>query len=270
MCRLFGLVANKPVDVRFSFNEAQSSLRSQSAKNPDGWGIAWYKSPGIAQVCKEPIAAKESGVFTCHVEKVRSNLIVAHVRKATEGCNREENTHPFKYEKWVFAHNGGIKSFSRLRERLSLDLKKRIQGATDSEVYFYWLLQCTDKAGSSAVEGIRTAICEIASSHEHSGLNFLLSDGCSLYAFRYGRDRRDYYSLFYLKRGPTSPSDLDFVSKETNQLIEYKRAHGEEAVLIASEQLTQGEAWQEIPWGSLVVVQPNLMVEKTHIVGRSR
>jgi glutamine amidotransferase len=44
MCRLFGLYANKAVDVQFSFYEAKESIEKLSSRNPDGWGIAWYYS----------------------------------------------------------------------------------------------------------------------------------------------------------------------------------------------------------------------------------
>jgi glutamine amidotransferase len=44
MCRLFGLYANKAVDVQFSFYEAEESIEKLSSRNPDGWGIAWYYS----------------------------------------------------------------------------------------------------------------------------------------------------------------------------------------------------------------------------------
>ncbi len=42
MCRLFGLYANKLVNVYFSFFEAERSFEDLSKKNPDGWGIAWF------------------------------------------------------------------------------------------------------------------------------------------------------------------------------------------------------------------------------------
>ena len=44
---------------------------------------------------------------------IRSDNIVAHIRKATQGRVALENTHPFVRELWgrywVFAHNGDLK-----------------------------------------------------------------------------------------------------------------------------------------------------------------
>ena len=46
---------------------------------------------------------------------IRSENIVAHIRKATQGRVALENTHPFVRELWgrywVFAHNGDLKDF---------------------------------------------------------------------------------------------------------------------------------------------------------------
>lgn len=264
MCRLFGLVANRQVDVNFSFAQAPHSLVSQSAWNPDGWGIAWYDK-GRARVYKEPIPAKESEYLPSLTKEIKASLIIAHVRKGTAGGRRLENTHPFQHGNFVFAHNGSIQTPSRLRAMLVPDLNSQIQGETDSELYFYWLLQCI-QGRQDAVAGVRTAIQEIIEHHQYLGLNFLLCDGLSLYAFRYGSGSQGYYSLFYLKRDPTSPPYLHAVSQETRQLIEYKLQEDEKAVLVVSEKLTTGESWQEIPWDSLTIVQPNLAVKTTRIV----
>lgn len=44
MCRLFGLVSNRPVEIHFSLAESRASIRDLSYCNPDGWGIGWYEN----------------------------------------------------------------------------------------------------------------------------------------------------------------------------------------------------------------------------------
>ncbi len=39
MCRLFGVIANKEVDMDFSFNLADKPFREFAKSNPHGWGI---------------------------------------------------------------------------------------------------------------------------------------------------------------------------------------------------------------------------------------
>ncbi len=76
---------------------------------------------------------------------IRSDNIVAHIRKATQGRVALENTHPFVRELWgrywVFAHNGDLKDFApRLHGAF------RPVGDTDSERAFCWLMQELAKA----------------------------------------------------------------------------------------------------------------------------
>ncbi len=97
------------------------------------------------------------------------------------------------------------------------------------------------------------------------GLNFLLSDGRSLYAFRYSKYNRDYYSLFWLKRDSAEPGPLEYLSDETSALIHSKSLRGEKTVLVCSERLTE-ENWKEIKVGTLLVVSPNPIVEKVKIL----
>jgi len=42
MCRLFGLYANVPVNVTFSFYEARTSMYELSRRNPDGWAVSVF------------------------------------------------------------------------------------------------------------------------------------------------------------------------------------------------------------------------------------
>ncbi|MFZ2541555.1 MAG: class II glutamine amidotransferase, partial [Gallionella sp.] len=54
----------------------------QVADNPDGWGIAWREN-GAFRLSKEPIPAHQSALFAQLSGSTCSNLIIAHVRKAT-------------------------------------------------------------------------------------------------------------------------------------------------------------------------------------------
>jgi len=106
------------------------------------------------------------------------------------------------------------------------------------------------------VRGIRTAIAEVRE-YTHTGLNFLLSDGSALYAFRYSSRDLDHYSLFYLVRSADA-GPLSGVSEETRMLLDAKALANEKAVLVCSEKLTQGENWQEIKAGQLLIVYSRL------------
>jgi len=252
MCRLFGLVANKPVGARFSILEAERSLKEQAKEGHhlSGWGIGWYEDSGEVRVEKEPLPVTISERLPHIVPKACSTLIIAHVRKASRGSEKKENTHPFAHEKWLFAHNGTIrKGVERLKEKLG-DWTRHIKGETDSEVLFYWLLKNWDE--ENPVRGIWRAISELLTAeYEFSALNFLLASGRKLYTFRFHREKPAYYTLYWLERSPM----LEAVSRAGLQILVEKAKRGERAILVASERLTEAELWQELKNGQLLWVE---------------
>jgi glutamine amidotransferase len=104
MCRLLGLVANKPVDIKFSLQR----FKKFSTNNPDGWGIGWYEN-NSPMVFKQGISANDKGSQLPELSKeVRSKIIITHVRKKTVAPASVINSHPFQYKNWLFAHNGFV------------------------------------------------------------------------------------------------------------------------------------------------------------------
>ena len=82
---------------------------------------------------------------------MRADLVVGHVRHATIGALRTENTHPFRYRQWLFAQTGTVSEFDQVRERLIASvpefLRSGIRGETDAEVVFHVFLSFLHDAG---------------------------------------------------------------------------------------------------------------------------
>lgn len=253
MCRLLGVIANKPVDLRFSLVEGPNTVMSMSHWNPDGWGVGWYRDDGTPVVIKEPTLAAASNRYHRTAAEGRSRIFIAHVRRATTGELSYENCHPFTKDNWIFAHNGSVEDYESLMECLTEAHRKSIMGETDSEILFHWLLQNIE-ACDSVIDGVKAAIEEIRS---YTAINFLLSDGERMYAYREAKTSTDYYTLYWLVRYPTSPGPLEARSNEVKVLLESKAMRGEKAVLVCSEKLTD-EPWKEIPLGDLLVVDETL------------
>jgi len=81
MCRLFGLVANKKVNVKFSFSEADLPFKELGSSNPDGWGI-WYYENGNPKISKESNSIEKSLILNDIIKQKISNIFVSHVRKS--------------------------------------------------------------------------------------------------------------------------------------------------------------------------------------------
>jgi len=253
MCRLFGLYANRNVDVRFSFYKADESFVKQSCKNLSGWGIAWFDGKRW-NIYKEPRPLFQSSRAEELIKQVYGRIVVSHVRKATHGGETMENTHPWLYRGWVFAHNGIIDE-KRLLDLLKSEYRD-LEGSTDSERFFHLIIQEIDKLGDP-IKGIKSAVDKVKYI-EFSSLNFIASDGKRLYALRYAAERENYYTLYYTERPGEPP--LHKLSEETGQLIEMKFAKGGKAVIIASECMTE-ENWRPIENKHLVVVGEDLSLK---------
>ena len=106
MCRLYGFIANESTKVDCSLVYAQNALMLQSRVDErghghtDGWGIATYLN-GKPNLQKKTGAAFSDQLFSDTAERTYSTTIVAHVRHATVGENKLENTHPFVVVDWL-------------------------------------------------------------------------------------------------------------------------------------------------------------------------
>ncbi len=241
MCRLLGVVANKPDEFSSALEQFKEKF---SETNADGWGIGWYQND-MAQVFKEGIPAHDPTSQLNRLSKeVKSQIIIAHVRKLSHGPPSEENSHPFRFHNWLFAHNGIIDR-DHLFSLLDPKYQKQLKGETDSEVYFYWLLQNIEIHNDDVIQGVKDAIKEVIYKN-YTGLNFLLSDGTTLYAFRYSQSPQDAYTLYKLVKKPS---------------ISY-----ENTVLVCSEPLTD-EEWDEIKIGYMLIVRNNLDLSEVKILG---
>ena len=110
MCRLFGLIANKEVNIEFSFLNADLPFKNLSKGNPHGWGIGYYKND-FAIIQKQPIPAVQSKKFQEIARNINSEMFISHVRYSTQGEKTLENTHPFKYGNWILPFDTNLALF---------------------------------------------------------------------------------------------------------------------------------------------------------------
>src|SRR5436305_5751136 len=119
MCRLFGMTAGEQrATATFWLLEAPDSLAEQSRREPDGCGIGWFDQDEKPHVDKAPIAAYEDEQFAQAAREVCSDSFIAHVRFASTGGLRPENTHPFEQRGRLFAHNGVVRGLDQLDGQL--------------------------------------------------------------------------------------------------------------------------------------------------------
>ncbi|CAN0104281.1 unnamed protein product [Ectocarpus sp. 6 AP-2014] len=157
--------ASVPMDVLVTKPEHSLVFQSRDASfhpgcadkrnirvNGDGFGIAWYTPRRIEEggcVVKFPTPAWSNTNLLNIAKFVESGLVFAHVRAASDGAVlvgnvNHENTHPFKYKRYTFMHNGGIPGFARMKRQLLAQLGDEaylaVEGSTDSELCFAFFL----------------------------------------------------------------------------------------------------------------------------------
>lgn len=221
MARLFGLLGNRadlagrvlssePDALRVRAPQTSQEVEPRGAgasphKNlPLGWGIGFYQG-GEVLMRRRPLDDRTTLEIGPIAADVRADVIVGHVRNATVGALRTENTHPFRYRQWLYAQTGTLPAFDAIRERLSESvpafLRPSVRGETDAEVLFYVFLSFLHDAGrlnELAVEparvrdALRSSLAVVdAMSAEVSGepaaVNVMVSDGERIFAVHRGQ-----------------------------------------------------------------------------------
>src|SRR5271156_4890059 len=132
MCRLFGMSAgSRRARATFWLLDAPDSLAAQSHREPDGTGLGWFDEHGGPHVSKQAIAAYGDARFAREAREVVSETFLAHIRFASTGALELRNTHPFKQDGRLFAHNGVIENLPALEAQLG-DALRLVKGDTDS------------------------------------------------------------------------------------------------------------------------------------------
>ncbi len=286
MCRMLAFRASHTSSAadHLVFNShsllCQSQCDSTHRTHPDGWGVVAYRQSRI-DCWRSEKPAFSNADFSAACQAAKSTTILAHVRLASKGGKTLENTHPFVFGRWAFAHNGTLNAVEHLRPQMLREIPPRLRnliaGETDSELVFYWLLQrltqthaiLGDRCISLARMRHTIADClteldkrNIASekstgSHRIAKLNILLTNGSVLLASRMRN------TLFLLTRD--APASTNLPAKR--------------AVCISSEpslptlkpstmQSLSNQAirdWQEIPDGTVLSVSSKLVIASSPI-----
>jgi glutamine amidotransferase len=255
MCRLLGIATSEPTAFRIVLRESPRSLAALSREHPDGWGMAVFEARAMSphwRLHKAPACATDDSRFHELAMAERGEVLVSHIRQKTVGPTSVHNTHPFQRGRWVFAHNGTVKDIPYLRRRSSAARLAEIQGDTDSEVLFAYFLTKLDEAGlsGSPADGetdrvVATASREARAHPDIGAFNFLLSDGETIYAHRFGR------TMHLLERGPGDTVRRSRTSPEDGSIVHTPWSQRRSAIFIASERMTD-EPWEPIEDGMLL------------------
>ncbi|HEV7372127.1 class II glutamine amidotransferase [Arenibaculum sp.] len=225
-------------------HQSLSAQRGHVPTNGDGFGLGWYAERPRPGLYRDTMPAWNDINLRSLADQIRSPLFFAHVRASTGTATARVNCHPFRFERWLFMHNGKIGGWRTVRRDLEQLIAPELyafrEGATDSEVFFYLLL--TNGAQADAAHAFRESVRQVEAVMAAHGveepfrMTAALTDGERLVAARHSSDGAS-PSLFYATGGDIS---VDQGS------CRFEASRG--SVLVLSEPLDGIDAvWREVP-----------------------
>ncbi|MCB5251380.1 MAG: class II glutamine amidotransferase [Candidatus Cloacimonetes bacterium] len=209
----YGLSAPNGVNTWESFTEpCLDKLQSLGSNvpptyspnyNPDGWGLISYDQDhsingdwrGTAAALNDPI---NWDAAVSDIQNLNSRIVLGHVRKSTN-IQGIPDPHPFirSYggREYSFIHNGVVDSLV-VRDLITTadpnwfnlypPTHYPTQGyeVVDSEYYFLWILLNIHQNDGDIVQALKAALTPLYIDNNNATLNFVLSDGMDLYAYR--------------------------------------------------------------------------------------
>jgi predicted glutamine amidotransferase len=274
MCRWLAY-SGTPILVEELLYKPKHSLIDQSmharmgveTTNGDGFGIGVYVVDGLpagaamARDTRRPVLFRGTGPAwgDTNLRELASvtysGHFLAHIRASTGTPVQQSNCHPFRYDRWLWVHNGAIRHFEILKRDLVLavdpDLYPSIAGSTDSEVMFY--LALTFGLREDPVAAVERMVGFVETTGRQHGVDNPVqmtigtTDGERFFAFRYsseGRSRSLYFS--------TAVATLRVMYPE-NEVFE--RISDETRVVVSEPLGDVVGAWNPVPESSYGIVE---------------
>ena len=267
MCELLGLSSNLPATLSISLERlAEHGAPPTSIR--DGWGLAYFEGADVRLIKDAGPASNSDWLRFVGKHELRSNIVMAHIRKATMGAPSYRNAQPFVREMagrmHCFAHNGWLPEIFETPAFRSFRFAP--VGETDSEQAFCALLERLSalwvKPGEiPPLEQRLSIVVDFAAQLLRLGpANFLYSDGDALFA--HGDRRKSPLS------GHIAAPGLVFLQHECPPNGTTINANGlsvmtdgQAVALVASVPLS-AEPWQPMTEGEVTVFRAGQIISR--------
>ena len=263
MCRWLAY-SGTPIRLEELLLKRERSLIDQSlharlgatTTNGDGFGVGWYlEGEEDPRAYRSTHPAWNDRNLRELAAAVSSPLFFAHIRASTGTAIQETNTHPFRYGRRLWMHNGLIREFPRLKRELVLAvddaLYPAIEGTTDSETMFF--LALTFGLEDDPVEAVERMVGFVEATGARHGvadpiqMTVATTDGSTVWAFRYSSEH-DSRSLYYSTR-------MDALKALYPDAAELAGLSDETRVVVSEPLGDLPGAWNEVPESHVGIVQ---------------
>lgn len=195
MCRILAYSTNYDQGIKETIHQLPILAKNGNVPvgfrkgHSEGWGMVGYRErKHVFRHRSELPIYRDDSFFTHSQELLKSlpDIVIGHARKATIGKVAVTNNHPFVYKNFSFCHNGSF--FQSQSIPLTQEFKKKIEGTTDTEHLFYYIIQLLENKENPSSSQVRTALKNairyLRKHHEYTALNVVLSDGRYMWALR--------------------------------------------------------------------------------------
>ncbi|RMC91865.1 class II glutamine amidotransferase [Aquitalea palustris] len=246
MCQLLGMNCNTPTDILFSF-EGFHRRGGLTDHHADGWGIAFFEGKGCRIFLDDKPSVESAVAHLVRNYPIKSQNVIAHIRKATQGEVNLANTHPFMREMWgqywIFAHNGDLKTFQP-----EAGCHFNPVGSTDSEGAFCYLLEQLRRKWCSApqLDELFAEVDRLAAEiRQHGVFNFMLSNGEVLFA------HCATHLHYIIRQAPFNKAHL--VDDDVTVDFSTVTTPHDRVAVVATQPLTDNESWTQLQPGQLLL-----------------
>ncbi|ULJ61820.1 class II glutamine amidotransferase [Wielerella bovis] len=257
MCQLLGMNCNLPTDISFSFS-GFSKRGGLTDHHTDGFGIGFFEGRGLRLFLDDKPCAQSPVSDLIRNYHIKSENVIAHIRKATQGRTILENTHPFQRELWggywMFAHNGNLNA-----DFQPPSIFYQAVGDTDSERAFCYLLdrlrqQFPHKPSHDILFDAIAQLC--AEIRQFGMFNMILSDGEVMFAHASTL-------LHYIVR--EAPFGWAHLLDEDISIDFAKVTTPEDCVaVITTLPLTDNETWQQFACDEIIMFQHGKIIRRQY------
>lgn len=166
-------------------------------------------------------------------------IVIGHIRNATDSADTLENTHPFTHKHHVFVQNGFIGSFREHRDELRKLVSKKyhahILGDTDTELLFYMLLTLRS---SSILTAFRQLFAIFKSRQIEIAANLIYAD-----------EKQVVITRFLYQNGPDNiPASLYYST--------------DDGLIMASEPVDDKMTWSLVPENTAIIIEDGRIQSK--------
>lgn len=246
MCQLLGMNCNTPTDILFSF-EGFHRRGGLTDHHADGWGIAFFEGRGVRLYLDDKPSADSPVAALVRQYPIKSENVIAHIRKATQGEVNLANCHPFQREMWgqywIFAHNGNLVDFAP-----AAGCHYQPVGSTDSEAAFCYIMEQLRQRWCQppSLDELFEAIEGLAATLRGYGVfNFMLSNGQWLFTHCSTK-------LHYIVRQAPFPT-AHLVDDDVTVDFSTVTTPDDRVAVIATVPLTDNESWTALQDGELAL-----------------